>query len=661
MICRKPTSLVQLCLAFLFVCFSSLPAQQPRSTPAPPAPQPPAMSESKVPEPPHELTAADVQAFLDGFMPMQLERENIAGAVVLVVKDGKILTAKGYGYSDVEKKVPVSVDATLFRPGSISKLFTWTAVMQLVEQGKLDLDKDINNYLDFKIPATFAQPITLRNLMTHTPGFEEQIKDLITEDSSHISTLRQHLVDHMPERIYAPGTTPAYSNYGASLAGYIVERVSGQPFNDYVTEHIFKPLGMAHSTFAQPLPADLKPLMSNGYNTATGKAKPFEIIAEAPAGALSATAADLSRFMIAHLQNGKLDNAQILRPEKAQLMHSRQLGLVPQLNGMCLGFYEETRNGHRIIGHGGDTVYFHSDLHLVPDAGLGFFVSYNSQGKREISGRTALWNHFLDRYFPYTPSAAEKPASAVADAKLVAGHYISTRRSQSNFLKVANALDQAVISAQPDGTLKIEPLKDFNGEQKKWQEIGPLLYRSINGQDLVAFRRDEKGRLQFVPNFPAIIYQKAQLHQNGLLNQVIIVCAIVMMGLTLLFWPVGALVRRHYHHRLELDETVAQSRLWLRLVCALNLIFITAMALSLSVDNPSALSEKTDLKIHLIQIIGVLGALGTVLVLIACVRSWKNRTVWWWTKLWNLLVLLACIGFVWFAIYWNTLNFNLNY
>ncbi|HZD94436.1 MAG TPA: serine hydrolase domain-containing protein, partial [Candidatus Sulfotelmatobacter sp.] len=273
----------------------SIAAQSPKTTPVPPSPQQPAVSESRVPEPPHAMTAEDVHAFLDGFVPMQLEREDIAGAVVLVVKDGTILFAKGYGYSDVDKKNPVTVDATLFRPGSISKLFTWTAVMQLVEQGKLDLDKDINGYLDFRIPDRFGKPITLRNLMTHTPGFEEQVKDLITEEGSPIATLKQHLTQHIPERIFPPGTTPAYSNYGAGLAGYIVERASGRPFNDYVAENIIKPLGMARSTFAQPLPADLKPLMSNGYNSGSGKAKQFEIIEEAPAGALAATAADLSR------------------------------------------------------------------------------------------------------------------------------------------------------------------------------------------------------------------------------------------------------------------------------------------------------------------------------------------------------------------------------
>jgi CubicO group peptidase (beta-lactamase class C family) len=607
------------------------------------------------------MTAADVEAFLDGFVPMQLERENIAGAVVLVVKDSKVLFARGYGYSEADSKMPVTVDATLFRPGSISKLLTWTAVMQLVEQGKLDLDKDINTYLDFKIPATFPQPITLRHIMTHTPGFEEQIKDLINTEGQPMRTLRQHLVSHVPDRIYPPGTTPAYSNYGAGLAGYIVERVSGKPFSDYVAENIFKPLDMNRSTFTQPLPAHLKPMMSSGYTVGSGKAKPFEIIEEAPAGALSATAADLSHFMIAHLQNGMYNGAQILRPETAHNMHTRQFGMHPQLNGMCLGFYEETRNGHRIIGHGGDTVYFHSDMHLMVDDGVGLFVSYNSAGKGELSPRTALWTHFLDRYFPYHPPAVQKLVSANYDAKSVAGHYISSRRSESNFLRVANMLDQSDIAAEADGIIKVSSIKDFNGQLKKWQEIGPLVYRAVNGQELLAFRRDDKNRLQLLVNFPAIIFQRAPLDKNGTLNQIAVGSCLGVIGLTLLFWPVSAIVRRHYHHRLELAASTQQGRLWIRVVCALNLAFAVAFFLALSADNPGDFSDKLDLKLHVIQVVGVLGAAGVILVIIGALRSWRDHNVWFWSKVWNAVVLLACLGFTWIVIYWNVLDFNMNY
>ena len=222
-------------------------------------------------------------------------------------------------------------------------------------------------------------------------------------------------------------------------------------------------------------------------------------------------------------------------------------------------------------------------------------------------------------------------------------------------------LGQGSVKADADGNLTIDPIKDFNGETKTWHEVGPLLYRAANGQELIAFRRDATNKLQMVPSFPAMVYQRATLANNGVLNQTITVVSLSVMALTLLFWPAGALVRRHYHHRLEMDEPTRQSRLWIRLVCALNLIFALGMLLALSGDDPGGLSEKSDLKLHLLQAVGVLGAAGVVLVFIGAVRSWRDRSMWWWSKVWNLMILAACVGFVWISIYWNLLDFNLNY
>ena len=211
------------------------------------------------------LTADDVNAWLDGYMPYALHTGDIAGAVVAVVKDGQILTERGYGYADVAKRTPVDPKLTLFRPGSVSKLFTWTAVMQQVEQGKIDLDADVNQYLDFKIPARDGKPVTMRELMQHVAGFEEQAKGIMSADAKSPG-FEELLKQWVPERVFAAGTTPAYSNYGASLAGYIVQRLSGESFDDYIDKHIFAPLDMQHSTFRQPLPANLEPLMSKGYH-----------------------------------------------------------------------------------------------------------------------------------------------------------------------------------------------------------------------------------------------------------------------------------------------------------------------------------------------------------------------------------------------------------
>lgn len=657
-----PWSRTAVLLLFCWVGATAQKPQAPTSAKPQGPPQTPAAGEVKVNGMPHEMTAADIEAFLDGFLPMQLERENIAGAVVSVVNDGKVIFAKGYGYADVEKKKPVTVDGTLFRPGSISKLFTWTAIMQLVQQGKLNLDHDVNEYLDFKIPATYPQPITLRNVLTHTTGFEETIKELFVPEGTPTHSLKDYLTHHMPKRIFPPGEVPAYSNYAATLAGYIVERTSGQPFNDYIKEHIFRPLGMQHSTFLQPLPAELKSLMSAGYELGSGPAKSFEVVEPAPAGALASTAADLSRFMISQLQNGKYENAEILSPQVAQEMHARQKGFNPELNAMALGFYEESRNGHRIIGHGGDTLYFHSDLHLVLDAGVGFFIAYNSAGKGEISGRTALWHHFLDRYLPYAPPNPARAATAVADTRTIAGYYLSSRRAETTFASAPNSFDEAHVVADKDGDIKIFPLKDFNGQIKRWREISPMVYMAVDGQDRIAFQKDANGRWELRIDFPAIIFQRTGLLDSFPWNRAVVYYSLIVLCLTLLLWPLAWVVRRHYGFKLDLTSGQRRLRFAIKLVCVIDLAFVLGLLAMLgSADDLTVLSGKLDPIILVLQAIGLIGAVGTLVVIYSTLRLWRAPNLWKGVRWLNLLITVACLCFTWFVFHWHMVNFNMHY
>ncbi|HEV2118045.1 MAG TPA: serine hydrolase domain-containing protein [Terriglobales bacterium] len=609
----------------------------------------------------HELTETDLAAFLDGLVPLQIERDDIAGAVVAVVKDGKVVFERGYGYADVGKKTPVSPQNTLFRPGSISKLFTWTAVMQLVQEGKLNLDRDVNDYLDFKIPPAYTKPITLRDLMTHTPGFEESIKGLFVPAAGQMEPLGKYLAAHLPQRVFPPANTPAYSNYGATLAGYIVQRVSGQPFDEYVQEHIFLPLGMTHSTFSQPLPPNLKPLMSQGYQLASQPPKDFEMVQAYPAGALSSSADDLARFMIAHLQDGQYEEARILQPQTAQLMHARAFVNVPDMNAMALGFYEESRNGHRIIGHGGDTNWFHSDLHLILDANTGFFVSYNSAGRDESDSRGELWHKFLDRYFPYQPPAAVTPATAAQDARTVSGTYITSRRDQTNVFSLVGLFDEANVSANSDGTITVDPLKGVNGQLKKWREVGPLEYCEVDGQDRLAFKKDSAGRLEAITDFPAIVYPRAHWYENKMVNEVIVVICAAIFLLTLLFWPVAALVRRHYGKPLLLTAGQRRLRLAVRVVCALDLAFIVGWgSIILGLNDVAALNQQLDPWIRLLQIVGWLGVIGLIITVDNLVRAWQSPR-WWWTRLWDTGIALASIAFVWLLFNWHLLHWRLMY
>ena len=638
-----------------------LSAQKPKLNPLAPKAKPTVPAEQPKPGA-HEITPDDISAFLDGMMPQQLAENDVAGVTISIVKDGKVVFAKGYGFSDVEKRTPVSADATLFRPGSISKLFTWTAVMQLVEEGKLDLDRDVNDYLDFKIPSTYPKPITLRNIMTHTPGFEETVQELFVKNASDLTPLGDYVKKHLPNRIYQPGTVPAYSNYATTMAGYIVQRVSGQDYYDYVEQHILKPLDMTHSTFRQPLPAELKAMMSKGYEVASEPAHDFEYVEAAPAGSSSVTAMDMTHLMIAHLQNGQYNGAQILKPETAELMHSRQFANLPDMNAMCLGFYEETRNGHRIIGHAGDTEYFHSDLHLMPDTQLGFFISYNSAGKGESSLREQVWHAFLDRYFPYDPPQASSPATSAQDIQQVSGHYIVSRRGETTLMKLLNVFGETKVSGNDDGTLGVSDLKDPNGVPKKFKEIAPLVFRETNGQDKVGFKKDESGNYVAVIDFPFMVFQKASVNENSAFQVPLVITSIVLLVLALIFWPVGGIVRRHYAKPLVLTSAQRRVRLLVRLTCLLFVIFFAAYAIffTLALKDIGLLGPHGDPWLRLIQIIGWLAILGTIITIYHAVQSWRADR-WWGARVGDTLVALGCLGAIWFVFTWNMLHWTLKY
>lgn len=599
------------------------------------------------------LTSEDLSAFFDGIIPQQLDRENVAGATVSVVKDGKILFAKGYGYCDVAAKAPVSPEKTLFRPGSVSKLFTWTAVMQMHEQGKIDLDADINQYLDFKIPDAFGKPITMKHLLTHTPGFEEQVKDLFATQPT--TDLGGYLKTHIPQRIFPPGTTPAYSNYGTALAGYVVERVSGIPFTQYVDEKIFKPLGMVNSTFAQPLPANLEPNMSKGYRLATDDPLAFEMVSAFPAGSMSSTATDMANFMLAHLQGGSFNGNAILKSETVKLMHEPLFSLDPQALAMAHGFYEESQNGMRIIGHGGDTIAFHSDLHIIPEKGIGFFISYNSLGKGEAPSREMIWTAFLDRYYPYTVPAGDN-SNAAKEIQSILGNYIPSRRGESSFFRLAAVLGQASIVPNNDGTISIPALTGANGAPKRWERIAPMTFRDVKGQDKLIFKPDVNGDMQIALQYPFMTFTRVGFFDNGSILMPVLVVSLAIMALTLILTPIAWIVRKRYGQKLELSSGEQWARRGVWLVFALNLMCVIGVAglLTYALTNIDFFGEKGKVWFWLFQIIGIFGAIGTLIVVLNAFLAW-TRGSGILRKLISTVLVLACFGFLWFAYAANLL------
>jgi CubicO group peptidase (beta-lactamase class C family) len=616
----------------------------------------------------HSLDAADVNAWLDGYMPYALQSGDVAGAVVVVVKDGKVLTQRGYGHADVATGAPVDPEATMFRPGSVSKLYTWTAVMQQVEAGKLNLDADVNTYLDFKIPPRDGKPITLRDLMTHTAGFEETIKHLLTADPKRLHRLGDILKLWTPDRIYAPGAVPAYSNYGAALAGYIVERVSGEPFDVYVDRHIFQPLGMAHSTFTQPLPARFQAQMAKGYPRASQPAKPYELINAAPAGSLAGTGSDMGRFMIAHLQDGRYGSVQILRPETARLMHAMADQPTPPFPGMALGFYRDDLNGHLVIAHGGDTQVFHSDLHLFLNDGVGLYISMNSTGKEGAAQtvRALLAQQFADRYFP-APATAALPTASTAkhDAAIMAGTYWASRRSTSSWIQLFYLPGQMTVAALPDGAIQASGIKTASGAVRKWREVGPFLWQEVGGKALLkAVLKDGKVAHFTYDELPAIeVFQPVPAAYNASLNSLAFALAFAILLMTVVLWPISILVRRRYGQRFTLSGRPALLYRLVRVSALVDLITAAGWltALTMVGSNLGLLDDPLDGWLRLLQLGSLLGVVGAGVALFNLVVVWGDRARSWWAKTSSVLIALACLIMVWFVFLLHMLSPSLNY
>jgi CubicO group peptidase (beta-lactamase class C family) len=617
----------------------------------------------------HELSAEDANAWLEGYLPYALKTGDIAGAVVAIVKDGAVLTERGYGFSDVEKRAAVDPKLTLFRPGSVSKLLTWTAVMQQVEQGKIDLDADINRYLDFKVPGLGGQPITMRNLMQHTAGFEEHAKGIISA-SNDLPTFEALLKQAVPKRVFAPGSTPAYSNYGCSLAGYIVERVSGEPFDAYIEHHILEPLEMHHSTFRQPLPEGLAPLMSKGYRTASDDPQPFEFVGPAPAGSLAATADDMAHFMIAHLQDGEYHGQRILSATTAETMHNSPLTVLPPLDRMELGFFETNINGREVIGHLGDTDWFHTSLHLFMKENVGLYMSFNSLGKEGAAGtlRNVLFQDFADRYFPAAvphPVTAQVGADVQkAHAALMSGVWVNSRGSQSNFLAALGLIGQEKVGVNRKGELQL-PFPGANGKPRHWVEIAPFLWQDVEGHDRAAARvlNGTPVLFSFDELSPFMVFSRAPWYASSTWQMPLLAASFAALLLTALLWPVAAVVRRRYRAPLTLDPGSLRAYLWSRIaaIAIVAAILLWGLLFALILKDTGTLGGQLDPWLWFTQLFGALAFLGGLAVMVWNLVVVLRGSRRWPARVWSVVLVVAALSVVWIGLVFKLIHFGTDY
>ncbi|MES0360965.1 MAG: serine hydrolase domain-containing protein, partial [Anaerolineales bacterium] len=602
---------------------------------------------------------AELEAFLEELMAEDMEEHHIAGATVAVVKDGELFFAKGYGSADIENGTPVDPDQTLFSVASLSKLFTWTAVMQLAEQGKVDLHADVNTYLkETQIPAVFPEPITLAHLMTHTAGFEEIATGRFPLEIESVLPLDENIAERMPARVRPPGATVGYSNYGAALAGFIVQEASGIPYEQYVEDNIFGPLGMTRSTFRQPPPPALADDLAKGYIYAQGNYRPhLEWFQGSPAGALSSTATDMARFMIAHLQDGRFEEARILQESTAQEMHHLQFSKHPKADGWTFGFVESEVNGERIIRHFGSMGAFRSALVLLPERDVGLFVSFNGAG----ADRHELIRTFVDHYYPASPAAAQQAATdSTAGNKRFAGSYRGTQNNETRWEKWLVLVNQVSVKSTPKGTLQTVGAGS-GGPVSQWVATkDPLVFSQIEGSDTLIFQEDKNENIAgfVVASYPNEEYFKLDWFETPTFWLLWLLVCLILLLVNVLVWPLRILVNRIRHkdeakESVPLSTRIAQWVSWG--VSALGLFF--AIAFLITSVGPHIAHGIPSATAGLLIIPLIMSAL-TIVMVIFTVLAWVRRD---WSLAWRVyytLVMVASVAFIWFLNSFNLLGWR---
>lgn len=592
----------------------------------------------------------EIAKIVDPLMADWIGGRKHAGAVVVVVDPERTLFAKGYGSADADAGREFTPDSTLVRPGSISKLFTAVAVMQLVEAGKLDLDRNVEDYLDFAVPTPpGGVSVTLRLLLSHRAGFEEHGKELFSRGPKP-RPLGEWLAKYRPLRLFPNGDTPAYSNYGLALAGYVVERLSGEPFADYVARHILEPLGMRRSTFRQPLPVDLAPMMAKGYRAPEEPALPFfETIAAAPAGALSATGEDMGRFMRALLNGGELDGVRILSRESLDEMMPKPRDAAAGYVG--LAFIGESIAGHEAVGHGGATLAFKSDLQLFREQGIGVFVSRDGYGSLEKvpMASKAIAERFL------RPSAASDVAAAPADPR-IAGLYHSTRRAESNLMRVADLLNERLVEVDEKGEASaVLAILPFIGRQKL-KRVDHDRYESAKGVQFGFVGEGEQSylglaamRLQRVPWF---------LDVRWIAPAFLASSAFVLA--TLLAWPAGALWRR-WRKKPQGIRADDRLRLTVRLILLADAAAVAITAALLSERDFTLFDEALDPVLLVLYVLPWIGVLGAPCIAWTAARLWGDADAGLWARLHRAGLAASALMIAWAFVTFRIAGTTLNY
>jgi len=595
-------------------------------------------------------TAANLESVVDRPMERWTEEHKGPGAVVVVVTREATVFAKGYGFADIDAKKPFTADATLVRPGSISKLFTGIAVMQLVDAGKLDLDRDVNAYIDFSIPTPEGGvPVTLRRLLTHRAGFEEHVKGLFSRNPKP-EPLGHWLAKNLPRRLFPNGDVEAYSNYGVALAGYVVERVSGETYASYIQKHILDPLGMRHSTFEQPLPDDLAPLMAKGYYTSDKPPLGFFETIVAPAGGLSTTGVDMGRFLRALINGGELDGVRIL--PTARLDEMMAPGNPTPAGYLGLAFFGTKVAGHNAVGHDGATMTFFSELRVFPEQGIGIFVSRDGFGEiHTLKGLTAIPNPVttvVRRFLPMVPETADARTDTFPGNASLAGVYHLSRREESSFARVGDLAAQSLFKIDDTGNVRSFAAIWPFGNGRLLKRVEPNLYVDPAGVRY-AFVNDADSESYFT--VPALRLQRVPWYLDVRWIALASAVSMVVVLKTLLAWPVVALWRRWGKRQWSQNSRDRRKYLAVRLVLLVDtIVIVAAAALFIVRSDLTIFNDALDPLIVGFYALAWLGSFGALLTLWAAISFWRNGVGSRWSRVDHSLIAASSLMIAWFFV-----------
>ncbi len=434
------------------------------------------------------VDAAELSGFVDSLISAEMARERIPGAGFVFVEDGRVLLQRGYGLADVAHDRRVDPSSTIWRVGSISKVFTATAVMQLVDRGLVDLDAPVDRYVRrVSIPRTYEDPVTVRQLLDHTAGFDEIRPGTQAPTRDDILPLDRFLQTKLV-RVRPPGETIAYSTYGMTLAGELVEEVAETSFENFMRRNIWEPLEMKRTGITVPTGKDS---IARGYEVSGDSIaeQPWEWYHTIPASSVNSTIADMARFLEAHLGLGVARGARILSESSAREMQRQQVTMHSSIPGYALGFNEDYVGGLRILEHGGNMAGFSSLMVLIPDSRAGFFLVNHVEGsKLRDNLKWALLERFYSAARQRRPVPAELPTTQQVQPERFAGRYMPLTSCFS--CQPMRAASLMIVTANTDGSL------EFAGG--RWIAVDSLRFVNDTGSGYIVFRTDGQTMVQEV-------------------------------------------------------------------------------------------------------------------------------------------------------------------